>query len=81
VLSKILASGDGSKNAFCALDIVAYTANKVSVHITAINIMKNPAKIYVESQKPLTRSLLTSRQTQQISWINSGMKPQKAVSE
>jgi DNA polymerase III sliding clamp (beta) subunit (PCNA family) len=57
VLSKILVSGDGSKNPFRALDHAIYIANKVSVHITAINIMENPAKVYVKSQKLLDEIL------------------------
>ena len=57
MLSKILVPVDGSKNAFRALDHAIYLANKVNVHVTAINVMENPPKVYVESQKLLDEIL------------------------
>ena len=61
MLSKILDSGDGSKNAFCALNHASYIANKQSVHLTAMNIMENPVKVYVGSQKLLDELLANFR--------------------
>lgn len=53
MLSKILVPIDGSENSFRALDHAIYIGKKLGAHITAINVVDNPPKVYVESQKLL----------------------------